>query len=71
MRGCVTLLTFIALLSLPFVILGYSAAAFIVMAVIFSVLWLLTKGLEALGNALERDDEEEERADESSGTLSE
>jgi len=59
MRGCITLLMFIALLSLPFVILGYSVAAFIIMAVIFSALWLLTKGLEVLGNALAQDDEEE------------
>lgn len=59
MRGCVTLLMFVAMLSLPFVILGYSVAAFIIMAVIFSALWLLTKGLEALGNALAEDDEED------------
>ena len=62
MRSCITLLVFIAMLSLPFVILGYSVAAFIIMAVIFSALWLLTKGLEALGNSLAEDDEEEDDA---------
>jgi hypothetical protein len=69
MRGCITLLTFIAMLSLPFVVLGYSLAALIVMAVIFGALWLLLKGLEAFGEAYGPHDEEEE--DEQSGELSE
>lgn len=72
MRGCITLLMFVAMLALPFVILGYSAAAFVIMAVIFSALWLATKGLEALGNALDRDDEEERQKEhESDGELPE
>jgi len=60
MRGCITLLMFIGMLLLPFVVLGYTAAAFIVMAVVFSVLWMLARGFEALGNALSEDDEEED-----------
>lgn len=64
MRGCVTLLTFVAMLSLPFVVLGYSVAAFIVMAVIFGALWLLVKGLEAFGERYgTHDDEEEDEGD--------
>jgi hypothetical protein len=62
---------FVAMLSLPFVILGYSAVAFIVMAVIFSALWLASKGLEALGNALAQDDEEEEDVTEHEGSVRE
>jgi predicted membrane protein len=71
MRGCITLLVFIAMLSLPFVVLGYSVAALTIMAVIFSALWLLTKGLEALGNALAEDDEEESDTEQEDVTVRE
>lgn len=60
MRGCATLLVFIAMLSAPFVVLGYSLAAFIVMGVVFGALWLLTKGLEAFGEAFGPQEEEED-----------
>jgi mannose/fructose/N-acetylgalactosamine-specific phosphotransferase system component IIC len=60
MRGCITLLTFVAMLSLPFVVLGYSLAAFIVMAVIFIALWGLTRALEAFGEAYGTHEEGEE-----------
>ncbi len=59
MRGCVTLLTFIAMLLLPFVVFGYTAVAFIVAVIVFGGLWLLGRGLQALGDALAQDDEEE------------
>jgi hypothetical protein len=42
-----------------------------VMAVIFSALWLASKGLEALGNALAQDDEEEEDVTEHEGSVRE
>lgn len=58
MRGCATLLVYIALLSAPFVVLGYTLAAFIVMLIIFSVLWLLARGLQALGEAINGEDVE-------------
>lgn len=64
MRGCITLLTFMFMLALPFIVFGYSLAAFIVMLIIFSALWLLTKGAEALGHALEQDEEEDDGEEE-------
>ncbi len=59
MRGCVTLLMFMGMLMLPFVVFGYSAVAFIVMAVVFGVLWGLTKVAEAAARALAQAEEKE------------
>lgn len=64
MRGCITVLSFIAFLAMPFVLFGTSLVTFIVLFLFLFTLWVVGKGLELAGEKLERwaegDNDEEE-----------
>lgn len=59
MRGCISLLMFIAFLAMPFVLFGTWTAVLIVLFIAWFTLWVVGKGLMALGEHLTEDEDDD------------